>query len=60
MQDDVVMGALTVRENVTFSVNVRLRGRALTVAEKEQLVESTLEELGLTLCANTKVHFHSR
>jgi ATP-binding cassette subfamily G (WHITE) protein 2 len=54
VQDDVVMGTLTVRENLMFSANLRLPQR-ISHREKCALVNETIEELGLTTCANSKV-----
>jgi len=53
-QDDVVMGTLTVRENLTFSANLRLP-KSFSPAEKSDKVDDTIEELGLSACADTKV-----
>ena len=53
-QDDVVMGTLTVRENLMFSANLRLSA-SLSQKEKRHRVEETIQELGLTSCADTKV-----
>ena len=53
-QDDVVMGTLTVRENLMFSANLRLP-KSYSAAEKSGKVNDTIEELGLSACANTKV-----
>jgi len=53
-QDDIVMGTLTVRENLMFSANLRLPD-SLSRKEKRHRVEETIQELGLTSCANTKV-----
>jgi len=53
-QDDVVMGTLTVRENLMFSANLRLPD-SLSRREKRHRVKETLQELGLMSCANTKV-----
>jgi len=54
LQDDVVMGTLTVRENLMFSANLRLPN-SVSQKDKRQRVEDTLQELGLTSCADTKV-----
>jgi len=55
LQDDlVVMGTLTVRENLMFSANLRLPGSFLR-NDKCHRVEEILEELGLMTCADTKV-----
>ena len=53
-QDDIVMGTLTVRENLMFSANLRLPDSLLR-KEKRHKVEEIIQELGLTSCANTKV-----
>ena len=59
-QDDVVMGTLTVRENLMFSANMRLSNETYTQEEKKTLVEDTIVELGLERCADTKVWLKSR
>ena len=53
-QDDVVMGTLTVRENLAFSANLRLPN-TITDEEKKERVEDVIQELGLQDCANTRV-----
>lgn len=53
-QDDVVMGTLSVRENLEFSASLRLSS-SVSNKERKQRVETTLQELGLTHCADTKV-----
>ena len=54
------MGTLTVRENLMFSANLRLPS-SLSKKDKRQRVEETLQELGLTSCADTKVsHIYLR
>ncbi|CAL8330954.1 unnamed protein product [Lota lota] len=55
VQDDVLMGTLSVRENLLFSANLRLNPRHHSSADKQSRVETILEELGLTECANTKI-----
>uniref|UniRef100_A0A3Q2P4F6 ATP-binding cassette, sub-family G (WHITE), member 2a n=1 Tax=Fundulus heteroclitus TaxID=8078 RepID=A0A3Q2P4F6_FUNHE len=54
VQDDVVMGTLTVRENFTFSAALRLPS-SVTQKEKEQKVDRLIQELGLGRVANSKV-----
>ncbi len=54
MQDDIVMGTLTVRENLTFSANLRLPV-SLTESEKLQKVSEAIQDLGLTECADSVV-----
>ncbi|XP_061427106.1 broad substrate specificity ATP-binding cassette transporter ABCG2-like isoform X1 [Lethenteron reissneri] len=54
VQDDVVMGSLTVRENFQFSAALRLP-TSVSHTEKEQRVERIISELGLTKVADSKV-----
>jgi len=54
VQDDVVMGTLTVRENLMFSANLRLP-QTMKDEEKQDRVDEAIEELGLDRCADTKV-----
>ncbi|XP_061166082.1 broad substrate specificity ATP-binding cassette transporter ABCG2-like [Saccostrea echinata] len=54
VQDDVVMGTLTVRENFQFSAALRLPSN-LTKADRDERVNTVVQELGLTHCADTKV-----
>jgi len=54
VQDDVVMGTLTVRENIMFSANLRLP-ETMSAEEKCDRVDEAIEELGLDKCADTKV-----
>uniref|UniRef100_A0A8C9ZWG7 ATP-binding cassette, sub-family G (WHITE), member 2a n=1 Tax=Sander lucioperca TaxID=283035 RepID=A0A8C9ZWG7_SANLU len=54
VQDDVVMGTLTVRENLTFSAALRLP-TAISQEEKKQKVEKLIQELGLGRVADSKV-----
>ena len=55
MQDDIVMGTLTVRENLHFSAALRLPFH-MTWEQRKKRVEKVIEELGLDDCANTKVY----
>lgn len=55
LQDDVLMGTLTVRENLLFSANLRLDPKQHSPEEKNQRVVSIIQDLGLEDCANTKV-----
>jgi len=60
LQDDVVMGTLTIRENLMFSANLRLPN-SLSQKDKRHRVKEIIEELGLTSSADTKVsHIYSR
>uniref|UniRef100_A0A8C5B8K6 Broad substrate specificity ATP-binding cassette transporter ABCG2 n=1 Tax=Gadus morhua TaxID=8049 RepID=A0A8C5B8K6_GADMO len=54
VQDDVVMGTLTVRENLRFSAALRLPS-SVSRAEKEARVCQLIRELGLTKVADSKV-----
>ncbi|XP_047220334.1 broad substrate specificity ATP-binding cassette transporter ABCG2b isoform X1 [Girardinichthys multiradiatus] len=55
VQDDVVMGTLSVRENLLFSANLRLNPKHYSSADKQKRVNSILQDLGLVDCANTKI-----
>lgn len=59
LQDDVVMGTLTVRENLNFSAALRLPG-SIPQDEKEQMVDKLIQELGLSRVANSKVRMRRR
>jgi len=52
-QDDVIMGTLTVRENLEFAANLRLRN--CTKQQKEERVNELIHDLGLEKCMDTKV-----
>nr|XP_024655340.1 ATP-binding cassette sub-family G member 2 [Maylandia zebra] len=54
VQDDVVMGTLTVRENFTFSAALRLPS-SISHKEKKQKVDRLIKELGLGRVADSKV-----
>ncbi|CAG01936.1 unnamed protein product, partial [Tetraodon nigroviridis] len=54
VQEDVVMGTLTVRENLRFSAVLRLPS-SVPQREKEARVNHLIKELGLTKVADTKV-----
>ncbi|KAM6177403.1 broad substrate specificity ATP-binding cassette transporter ABCG2-like [Erethizon dorsatum] len=53
-QDDVVMGTLTVRENLHFSAALRLP-TTMTNHEKTEKINEVIEELGLGKVADSKV-----
>ncbi|KAM9817768.1 broad substrate specificity ATP-binding cassette transporter ABCG2b isoform X2 [Syngnathus typhle] len=55
VQDDILMGTLTVRENLRFSANLRLDPRRHSSADKRARVDAILDELGLNDCADTKI-----
>ncbi|NXG53245.1 ABCG2 protein, partial [Psilopogon haemacephalus] len=54
VQDDVVMGTMTVRENLHFSAALRLPS-SISVKEKEERVTQIISELGLNKVADAKV-----
>jgi len=54
VQDDLLLGTLSVRENLTFSAALRLP-MSMTRKERSDKVESVISELGLNHVANTKV-----
>ncbi|NXF59621.1 ABCG2 protein, partial [Ciccaba nigrolineata] len=54
VQDDVVMGTMTVRENLHFSAALRLPS-SISVEEKEKRVTQIISELGLSKVADAKV-----
>jgi len=53
-QDDVVMGTLTVRENIAFSATLRLPS-VYSRRDRRQKVDLVIRELGLTHVADNKV-----
>lgn len=53
-QDDVVMGTMTVRENLQFSAALRLPS-SISIKEKEERVTQIINELGLSKVADAKV-----
>ncbi|NXC73059.1 ABCG2 protein, partial [Anhinga anhinga] len=54
VQDDVVMGTLTVRENLKFSAALRLP-KSVKEQEKNERVNRIINELGLSKVADSKV-----
>ncbi|XP_018102076.1 ATP binding cassette subfamily G member 2 (Junior blood group) L homeolog isoform X1 [Xenopus laevis] len=54
VQDDVVMGTLSIRENLQFSAALRLP-RSVKQKEKDERINQILKELGLTKVADSKV-----
>ncbi|XP_016388589.1 ATP-binding cassette sub-family G member 2-like, partial [Sinocyclocheilus rhinocerous] len=54
VQDDVVMGTLTVRENLCFSAALRLP-KSICQREKDEKVEGLIQELGLSKVADSRV-----
>lgn len=58
LQEDVVMGTLTVRENLRFSAALRLPS-SVPQSEKEARVNHLIKDLGLTNVADSQVHLHT-
>nr|XP_060484238.1 broad substrate specificity ATP-binding cassette transporter ABCG2-like isoform X2 [Panthera onca] len=56
VQDDVVMGTLTVRENLQFSAALRLP-TTMTTNEKNIRINRVIQELGLDKVADSKLFF---
>ncbi|KAL8206728.1 UNVERIFIED_CONTAM: hypothetical protein K2H54_021657 [Gekko kuhli] len=54
VQEDIVMGTLTVRENLEFSAALRLPS-SMSSKEKKERVDQIIMELGLTKVADAKV-----
>lgn len=53
-QEDLLLETLTVRETLLFSANLRLP-ESVTFVEKEKIVQRTLDSLGLTHVANSRI-----
>ncbi|XP_024059698.1 ATP-binding cassette sub-family G member 2-like isoform X2 [Terrapene carolina triunguis] len=56
VQDDVVMGTLTVRENFQFSAALRLP-MSVKEREKKERIDQIIKELGLTKVADSKPRY---
>ncbi|XP_016068594.1 PREDICTED: ATP-binding cassette sub-family G member 2 [Miniopterus natalensis] len=54
VQDDIVMGTLTVRENLQFSAALRLPS-TMSNREKNERINMVIQELGLAKVADSKV-----
>ncbi|CAG5124965.1 unnamed protein product, partial [Candidula unifasciata] len=54
VQDDTIMGTLTIRENLHFSAALRLP-QTVTYKERQEKVDKVITELGLDMCADTRV-----
>ncbi|CAD5118398.1 DgyrCDS7102 [Dimorphilus gyrociliatus] len=54
VQDDVIMGTLTVEENLMFSANLRL-SKSISENDKKKRVTEAMEELGILHVAKSKV-----
>ncbi|XP_008296258.1 broad substrate specificity ATP-binding cassette transporter ABCG2b [Stegastes partitus] len=55
VQDDIVMGTLSVRENLLFSASLRLSRKHHNTEDKYNRVNEIIQDLGLTDCADTKI-----
>ncbi|KAF6736418.1 ATP-binding cassette sub-family G member 2 [Oryzias melastigma] len=55
VQDDILMGTLSVKENLLFSANLRLNPKHHSNTEKNNRVNAIINDLGLTDCADTKI-----
>ncbi|KAI3353341.1 hypothetical protein L3Q82_019881, partial [Scortum barcoo] len=55
VQDDILMGTMTVRENLLFSANLRLNPQQHSSADKNKRVSEIIQDLGLTDCVDTKI-----
>ncbi|XP_056616402.1 broad substrate specificity ATP-binding cassette transporter ABCG2-like isoform X1 [Triplophysa dalaica] len=55
VQNDILTGTLTVRENLAFSANLRLSLKEFSSSDKEMRVNSVIQELSLKDCADTKI-----
>ncbi|AWP05290.1 putative ATP-binding cassette sub-family G member 2-like [Scophthalmus maximus] len=55
VQDDILMGTLSVRENLLFSANLRLDPKRHSGADKHSRVDAIIQDLGLADCAKTKI-----
>lgn len=54
VQQDIVCGTLTVRENIMFSANLRL-AEYISDEERKYRVEEVIRNLKLESCADTKI-----
>ncbi|CAF3389951.1 unnamed protein product [Rotaria sp. Silwood1] len=54
VQDDILSGTLTVRENLAFSANVRLPQNVSTKAKKS-IIDEVIRQLDLEKCADSNV-----
>jgi ATP-binding cassette subfamily G (WHITE) protein 2 len=54
VQDNIVSGNLTVRENLIFSANLRL-SKTISSKDKSIIVDEVINQLGLQKCSDTKI-----
>ena len=57
LQDDIVTGSLTVRENLSFSAFLRLPSH-MTTKERKDRVQQVINDLRLNGCADRKVNLN--
>ncbi|XP_067115068.1 LOW QUALITY PROTEIN: broad substrate specificity ATP-binding cassette transporter ABCG2-like [Osmerus mordax] len=55
VQDDILMGTLSVRENLLFSANLRLDPKTHSSSQKHSRVDTIIQDLGLKDCSHTKI-----
>ncbi|XP_053163666.1 broad substrate specificity ATP-binding cassette transporter ABCG2-like isoform X2 [Hemicordylus capensis] len=55
VQEDILTGTLSIRENLQFSASLRLPVQRNSNAEKKLKVDAVIQELGLQDCADTKI-----
>ncbi|XP_028585297.2 broad substrate specificity ATP-binding cassette transporter ABCG2-like isoform X1 [Podarcis muralis] len=55
VQEDILTGTLSIRENLQFSANLRLPQNRNSNTEKKIKVDAVIQELGLQDCADTKI-----
>ena len=59
IQDDVVVGTLSVKENLMFSAALRLP-KSYSWLERKEKVDTVIDELGLQKCAKSRVCMYIR
>ena len=55
VQEDILLGMMTVRENILFSARLRLPSEIYTRVDRERLVDEVISELALSKCKDTLV-----
>lgn len=54
VQNDMLFGTLTVKENLWFSANLRLP-HTMSFSEKKEVIKTMILQLGLTSCENSRI-----
>ncbi|KAL6071026.1 ATP-binding cassette sub- G member 8 [Balamuthia mandrillaris] len=54
-QKDLFIATTTVRETLYYAAMLQLRSVGMTMAQKKELVEAVLDEMGLRTCADTQI-----